>query len=63
MWDLVDYEVFFISVILRAGCNEIVECVSWREEHEKEGENKNTKWENSRDRYGYMTLNIWKNSY
>ena len=28
----------------------IVECVSRREENEKEGENKNTKWENSRDR-------------
>ena len=22
----------------------------WREQNEKEGENKNTKWENSRDR-------------
>ena len=28
----------------------------------KECENKNTKWENSRDRYGYMALNMWKNS-
>ena len=42
---------FFISIILRVGlqvgCNEIdrilviVECVLWREECEKEGENKN----------------------
>ena len=28
----------------------IVECVLWREEKEKEGENKDTKLENSRDR-------------
>ena len=27
-----------------------VECVSWREEKKKEGENKNSKRENSRDR-------------
>ena len=27
-----------------------VECVSWREEREKEGENKNLKRENSRGR-------------
>ena len=33
-----------------------------REEHEKDGENKNIKWENSGDRYEYMALNIWKNS-
>ena len=24
--------------------------LTWREQNEKEGENKNTKWENSRDR-------------
>ena len=29
----------------------------------KEGEIKNTKWENSGDRYGFMTLNILKNIY
>ena len=57
------YEVFIISVILQAGCNEIepsIVNVSWREEYEKEGENRNTKWENSRDRYGYTVLNIMK---
>ena len=42
---------------------EILECVSWRQKYEKEGDNKNTKWEQSRDRYGYMVLNNWKNSY
>ena len=30
---------------------------------EKVGENENTKWKNSGDRYGYMALNKWKNSY
>ena len=29
----------------------------------KVGENENTKWKNSGDRYGYMALNKWKNSY
>ena len=24
----------------------------------KQGKNENTKWENSKDRYGYMVLNI-----
>ena len=42
---------------------QIVECVLWQEEWEKEGENKNTKWENRRDRYGCMVLNIQKNIY
>ena len=52
---------FFICVILWAGFNEIesniVNCriVSWQE---KEGENKNTKWEKNRDRCGCMVLNI-----
>ena len=62
---MVDYEVFLIFVILRAGCNEIesiivkcIKCVSWGEEKEKEGENKNTKWENGRDRQGYMALTV-----
>ena len=46
---VVDNEVFLISKILRAGCNEIesniviVECVSWQKEKEKECENKTTK--------------------
>ena len=42
---------------------QILECVSWWEEYEKEGESKNTKWENSRDRYECMALHIWKNGY
>ena len=42
---------------------EILECVSRWEKYEKEGDNKNTRWEQSRDRYGYMVLNNWKNSY
>ena len=37
--------------------------VSCPEGIEKEVENKNTKWENSRDSYGYIALNIWKNSF
>ena len=51
-----DYEIFLLSVILRQTVIKsnqtlkIVECVSWREENEKEGENKNTKLENSRNR-------------
>ena len=36
----------------------IVKCVSRREE--REGENKNTKWKNSSNRYGYMVLYIYK---
>ena len=28
----------------------IVECVSWQEENEEDGQNKNTTWQNSRDR-------------
>ena len=40
-----EYKELFMSVIFRAGC---------REEHEKKGENQNTKGENSRDRYRYM---------
>ena len=32
-------------------------CLMARRE-EKEGENKKTKWENSKDRSGYMALNI-----
>ena len=35
---------------------QIVECVSWRDEQEKEGENKNTKRENRRNIYGYTVL-------
>ena len=64
-----DYEVSFISVILRVGVMksnqtfQIVESVSWREEPENEGENKYTKWENSTDRYEYIVLNIWKTCY
>ena len=42
---------------------QIVECILGREENEKEGENKNKKWENSRDRLGYTALNIWRSSY
>ena len=44
-----DYEVFLISVPLWAGCNKVesnivtLECILWREEDEKEGENRNTK--------------------
>ena len=59
-----DYEVFLISVILRAGGNKsesqtlkIVECVLWQEKKEKEGENKK-KNENNRDRKRNMALNI-----
>ena len=37
-----------------------MKCVSWREDHEKEGENKNTQRENSRDRSGHMALNMKK---
>ena len=33
----------------------------WWKEYQKD-ENKNTKWENNRDKYGYMALNIWKKS-
>ena len=63
---VVNYEVFLFSVILRAGCNEIepniVNCgmcyVREENEKKKEGENKSTKWEKSRDRY--MALNIRK---
>ena len=51
------------AVILSNQTLQIVECILGREENEKEGENKNKKWENSRDRLGYMALNIWKNSY
>ena len=59
---------FLISVILYAGCNEIKSnIVNSRiclvaKRVKKEGENKNTKWENSRDRYGciYVAKHIKK---
>ena len=64
-----DYEIFLISVILRAGCNEIEAnivncrmCLVARREAEK-GENKNIKSEKCRDRQGYMALNDVKNTY
>ena len=38
--------------------HEIVECLMAR--RVSKDENKNTKWENNRDKYGYMTLKIWK---
>ena len=37
-----------------------VERVAWCEDWETEGENKNTKWENSRNRYGYMVCTLKK---
>ena len=36
----------------------IVECVSWRKKHEKEGKNKNAKSENS-----ITDMNIWHQTY
>ena len=38
--------------------HEIVECLMAR--RVSKDENKNTKWENNRDKDGYMTLKIWK---
>ena len=61
---ILDYKVFFHLVLLRAGCNEIesniVNCRMWivAGKVKKQGKNENTKWENSKDRYGYMVLNI-----
>ena len=39
---------------------QIVERVAWCEDWETEGENKSTKWENSRNRYGYMVCTLKK---
>ena len=63
-----DYEVFFISAILRASCNEIESSIINRgmclvAARVNKGENKYTEWENSRDRYECMLLNILKNIY
>ena len=46
IWNLVNYRMSFVARTLRR----------WT----IEGENKNTKWENSRNRYGYMILYIWE---
>ena len=54
--------IFLISVILQVGCYEVESnivssrmCLLARRIRKK-GENKNIKWENSRDRYGCMVL-------
>ena len=57
---------FFVSMILRAGSNEIesniVNCRIWLvvRRVRKRRWKKNTKRENSRDIYGYMILNIYE---
>ena len=58
--------MFFISAILRASCNEIESSITnpgmcLVVATVNKGENKYTEWENSRDRYECMVLNILKN--
>ena len=59
----IGYEVLFISVVLQASSNEIESnivicrmCLVARRVRKK-SKNKNTKWGNSRSRYGCMVLN------